>query len=317
MTAAPPRYARIIGVGGHLPPRVMENDELRQYVDTSDEWIQTRSGIQRRHIAGEGELCGDLALPAAQQALSVAGVQADELDMIIFATTTPDRIYPATACLLQAKLNAGECAAFDVQAVCSGFLYALAVGEAMIVAGRAQRVLIVGAEVYSHILDWSDRATCVLFGDGAGAAVLAASDTPGVLAVRLHANGQYADKLTVHAHIKGGKVHGDAHTRMDGATVYRFAVDKMSEAARSAAGEGDIDWLVLHQANRRIIDAVRKRLKVPQEKTVYTVADHGNTSAASIPLALSAKAGDFKPGDHLLLAAVGGGFTWGAAYLQW
>lgn len=319
MSAAP--YARIIGIGGHLPQQRLSNDDLRQHnVDTSDEWVKSRTGIEQRHLAANGELCGDLALPAAQQALARAGVAADALDMIIFATTTPDRIYPATACLLQAKLGAAGCAAFDVQAVCSGFLYALALGEAMIVAGRAARVLVVGAEVYSHILDWQDRSTCVLFGDGAGAAVLARSDTPGILSVRLHADGRYADKLTVNAHVQGGKLVGDGFTRMDGSTVYRFAVDKMSEAAAAAMEEGgseEIDWLVLHQANSRIIDAVRKRLNVAPEKTLYSVARHGNTSAASIPLALNEKADDFQAGDRLLLAAVGGGFTWGAAYLRW
>ncbi|MCH9758021.1 MAG: ketoacyl-ACP synthase III [Proteobacteria bacterium] len=310
-------YARIVGVGGHLPQRVMENDEWQQYIDTSDEWIRSRSGIQRRHIAAEGELASDLALPAAQQALANAQLAAGALDMIIVATTTPDRIYPATACLLQAKLGAAGCAAFDVQAVCSGFMYALSIGEAMIVAGRAKKILVVGAEVYSHILDWTDRGTCVLFGDGAGAAVLTASATPGILATRLHADGNYADKLTVNAHVKGGELLGDGHTRMDGATVYRFAVEKMTEAAKAVAGDNEIDWLVLHQANRRIIDTVRKRLQVPEEKTVFSVRDHGNTSAASIPLALAERAADFKGGDRLLLAAVGGGFTWGATYLQW
>ena len=310
-------YARIAGVGGYLPPQVLDNDAMRQFVDTTDEWISTRTGIRRRRLAAEGELCSDLALPAARQALASAGIAASQLDMIIFATTTPDRIYPATACLLQARLGAGTCAAFDVQAVCSGFLYALALGEALIVARRAQRLLIVGAEVYSHILDWSDRATCVLFGDGAGAAVLTASDRAGILSARLYADGRYADKLTVNAHVKGGALSGDPYTRMDGAAVYRFAVDKMSEAAAAAVGEGGIDWFVPHQANRRIIDMVRKRLGIAEQKTLYTVAEHGNTSAASIPLALSEFAGRFKTDERLLLTAVGGGFTWGAVYLQW
>lgn len=310
-------YARITGIGGHLPPRIVDNNELSRRIDTSDEWIHSRTGIRRRRLAGDDELCSDLALPAAQQALQRAGIGAEALDMIIFATTTPDRIYPATACLLQARLGAGSCAAFDIQAVCSGFLYALAVGEAMIKAGQAQHILIVGAEVYSHILDWQDRNTCVLFGDGAGAAVLTASTQPGILSIRLYADGNYADKLTVNAHIKDGALSGDAYTRMDGATVYRFAVEKMSEVAREVTGDRSIDWLVLHQANSRIIDTVRRRLGVTEEKTLYTVAEHGNTSAASIPLALNEKAETFQRGDRLLLAAVGGGFTWGAAYLQW
>lgn len=311
------RTARIVGVGGHLPQQVVENDDLRRHVDTSDEWIYSRSGIRRRRIAADGELCSDLALPAAQQALAAAHTAAADLDMIIFATTTPDRIYPATACLLQARLGAAGCAAFDVQAVCSGFLYGLGIGEAMIAAGRAQRVLVIGADVYSHILDWKDRSTCVLFGDGAGAAVLAASDRAGILSLQLAADGRYADKLTVNAHLKGGQLSGDAFTRMDGASVYRFATEKMAEAAMAVAGGEQIDWLVLHQANSRIIDTVRRRLGVEKEKTLYTVAEHGNTSAASIPLALADAAGQFKEGDRLLLAAVGGGFTWGAAYLQW
>lgn len=310
-------FARIVGVGGYLPARVMDNEALSEFVETSDEWIRQRSGIRRRRLAGEGELCGDLALPAARRALESAGVDAAALDMIIFATTTPDRIYPATACLLQAKLGAAGCAAFDVQAVCSGFLYALGIGEAMIAARRARRVLVVGAEVYSHILDWRDRGTCVLFGDGAGAAVLADSDSPGILATRLAADGRYADKLTVNAHVRGGRLVGDGFTRMDGATVFRFAVEKMSEAALEVAAGGAVDWLVLHQANIRIIETVRKRVGVAADRTLYTVAEHGNTSAASIPLALYEKAGNFKRGDRVLMAAVGGGFTWGAVYLQW
>lgn len=311
------RYARIAGVGGHLPQRVVENSDLQAFVETSDEWIHSRTGIRRRHLAADGELSSDLALPAARQALSRAGIDAAALDMIIFATTTPDRIYPATACLLQAKLGIAGCAAFDVQAVCSGFLYALSIGEAMIGAGRANTVLVIGAEVYSHILDWQDRGTCVLFGDGGGAAVLTAADAPGILAAHLHADGRYADKLTVNAHVKNGELLGDAHTRMDGSVVYRFAVDKMSRTAQTAAAGGAIDWLVLHQANSRIIDAVRKRLQVAEEKTLMTVGEHGNTSAASIPLLLNAEAARFKPGDRLLMAAVGGGFTWGAVYLEW
>ena len=310
-------YARIVGIGGNLPQRIVSNSELSRQIDTSDKWIQSRTGIKQRRLAGENELCSDLALPAAQQALKRAGISADALDMIIFATTTPDRVYPATACLLQAQLGAGRCAAFDIQAVCSGFLYALAVGEAMIKAGRARQILIVGAEVYSHILDWDDRGTCVLFGDGAGAAVLAAADDTGILSIRLYADGSYADKLTVNAHIKNGGIDGDAYTRMEGATVYRFAVEKMSEAAREVAADRPVDWLIVHQANSRIIDTVRQRLDIAEEKTLYTVAEHGNTSAASIPLALNEKADTFRRGDRLLLAAVGGGFTWGAAYLQW
>ena len=313
-------YSAVVGVGGHLPERRVGNDELREWVDTSDEWVRERTGIRARHLAAPGELASDLALPASQKALADAGVEAEDLDAIVFATTTPDRVYPASACLLQAALGAAPCAAFDVQAVCSGFLYALAVGDAMIRARQAQNVLIVGAEVFSHIIDWQDRATCVLFGDGAGAAVLTAADKPGVAAVRIAADGRYADKLTVRAHIKEGKLEGDPYTRMDGASVYRFATEKMAEASRevlamTAHGKDGADWFVPHQANSRIIDAVRKRLDIPRERTLFSVADHSNTSAASVPLALSA--GGFKSGEKVLLAAAGGGFTWGAALLVW
>lgn len=312
------KYAKITGIGGYLPPKVVENAELAPLVDTSDEWIRTRTGICRRHIA-EDSSASELALPAAKQALAAAGIAGEELDAIIFATTTPDRIYPAAACLLQEKLNAAPCAAFDVQAVCSGFLYALAAGEHMIAAGRAQRVLVVGAEVFSDILDWQDRATCVLFGDGAGAAVLESSPAPGIMAVRLQADGRYANKLTVNARIRRGKIVGDPHTRMDGGTVYRFAVAKMTESAQAVIAESgrQPDWLVLHQANSRIIEAVRRRLEIPPERCVNCVDECANTSAASIPLALSKFAGQFSRGETVLIAAAGGGFTWGAALLEW
>lgn len=311
------RYARIVGVGGHLPERVVDNETLSRSVDTTDEWIRSRSGIRQRHLASEEDRAGDFALPAAQKALQMAGVDASSLDAIIFATTTPDRIYPATACLLQARLGAAPCAAFDIQAVCSGFLYALNVAEAMIASGRAARVLVVGAEVYSHILDWQQRATCVLFGDGAGAAVVVASDTPGVINTCFHADGNYADSLTVDAHVVNGKLVGDPFTRMAGATVYRFAVQKMTEASRAVLQGETPDWLILHQANLRIINAVRENLNISEDKSLTTVGEHGNTSAASIPLALSVHHERFAAGDGVLLAAVGGGFTWGATYLKW
>lgn len=312
-------YSAVVGVGGHLPERRIDNNALREWVDTSDEWVRGRTGIRYRHLAAPGELAGDLALPAAKKALAQAGVKAAELDAIIFATTTPDRLYPATACLLQAALDAAPCAAFDVQAVCSGFLYALTIGDTMIRARQARRVLVVGAEVFSHIIDWRDRATCVLFGDGAGAAVLAASDKPGIVATKIAADGRYADKLTVNAHVKDGKLEGDPYTRMDGAAVYRFATEKMAEASRDVMrflpdGKSP-DWFVPHQANSRIIDAVRKRLGIARERTLFSVADHSNTSAASVPLAMAA--GEFQSGDNILLAAAGGGFTWGAALLVW
>ena len=311
------RYARIVGLGHCLPERVLDNDGLRDYVDTSDEWIRSRTGIAQRHLAAEDQLSSDLALPAAKEALQAAQLAASDLDGIIFATTTPDRIYPSTACLLQRRLGGAPGFAFDVQAVCSGFLYALAVAEAFVAAGRAERLLVVGAEVYSHILDWNDRNTCVLFGDGAGAAVVTASDSPGIRSAHLYADGSYADCLTVNGHVRGGRVEGDAFTRMDGSVVYRFAVEKMSAAAATALAGHQADWLVLHQANSRIIEAVRKRLRVPTERTVSTVADHGNTSAASIPLALSISHQRFSSGDNVLVAAVGGGFTWGALLFTW
>lgn len=315
-------FSKIIGLGSKLPQRVFSNDDLREFVDTSDEWIRSRTGIARRHLAAPGELAGDLALPAAKDALAQAGISGADLDMIVFATTTPDRIYPATACLLQAKLDAAPCMAFDVQAVCSGFLYALGIADSLICAGRAKRALVVGADVYSHILDWNDRGTCVLFGDGAGAAVLESADEPGLMSAQLFADGRHADRLTVPAHLERGKLTGDPFTRMHGASVYRFAVEKMSDACRKVMADANIsadsvDHLVVHQANSRIIEATRQRLKIPPEKTVMTVMNHGNTSAASIPLALKESESKFKEGDNILMAAVGGGFTWGAALMRW
>ena len=313
------RYSQITGIGGYLPKRALSNDDLRTWVDTSDDWVRSRTGIGSRHIAAEGELASDLALPAAKNALVRANINASDLDMIIVATTTPDRVYPSTACLLQKGLGAAPCAAFDVQAVCSGFLYALSIGDSFIRSGQSQRILVVGAEVYSHILDWKDRGTCVLFGDGAGAAVLEATNSPGIMVTRLYADGRYADTLTVHAHLRGGKIEGDPYTRMDGGMVYRFAVEKMTEVAKEVIAEGGCtpDWLVLHQANSRIISAVRKQLGISAERTVLSIAKHGNTSAASIPLALADSSSKFKDGDTVLLVAVGGGFTWGATMLTW
>ena len=313
------KFAKIAGVGGHMPEREVDNANLSAALNTSDEWIQSRTGIRRRRFAAEGETSSQLALPAAQAAMKNAGVAPEELDAIVFATTTPDRIYPASACLLQAELGAAPCAAFDVQAVCSGFLYALALGENMIAAGRAKTALIVGAEVFSAILDWQDRSTCILFGDGAGAAVLKASESPGILASQIRADGRYADKLTTAARPCGGKLIGDPYTRMDGGTVFRFAVAKMAESAEAVIAEAERrpDWLVLHQANSRIIEAVRKRLKVPEDRCVNCVDECANTSAASIPLALAKVAPQIAPGETVLLAAAGGGFTWGAALAQW
>jgi 3-oxoacyl-[acyl-carrier-protein] synthase-3 len=316
--------SRIIGTGSHLPEKVLTNADLEKIVDTSDEWIRSRTGISSRHIAAEGELTSDLALPAAQKALQSAGVAAGDIDMIIVATTTPDMIFPSTACILQSRLGIAGCPAFDLQAVCSGFVYALSTADLFIRAGQAKKVLVVGAEVYSRILDWNDRGTCVLFGDGAGAVVLAASDTPGILATRLHADGSHKDHLSVPGSVCGGKVWGRPFVHMDGGSVFRFAVRVFEEVAHEVLDQAglkvsDLDWFVPHQANIRIMEATAKRLRLPVEKIIATVDHHGNTSAASIPLALDEAVHDgrIRPGQTLLLEGVGGGFTWGAVLLRW
>ena len=316
--------SRIIGTGSHLPEKVLTNVDLEKIVDTSDEWIRSRTGIRSRHIAAEGELTSDLALPAAQKALQSAGVAAADIDMIIVATTTPDMIFPSTACILQSRLGIAGCPAFDLQAVCSGFVYALVTADLFIRAGQANKILVVGAEVYSRILDWNDRGTCVLFGDGAGAVVLAASDVPGILATRLHADGSHKDQLSVPGSVCGGKVWGRPFVHMDGGAVYRFAVRVFEEVAHEVldlAGlkVSDVDWFVPHQANIRIMEATARRLGLPVEKVIATVDHHGNTSAASIPLALdeAVRDGRIRPGQTLLLEGVGGGFTWGAVLLRW
>ncbi|HEV8644849.1 MAG TPA: beta-ketoacyl-ACP synthase III [Burkholderiales bacterium] len=316
--------SRIIGTGSHLPEKVLTNADLEKIVDTSDEWIRSRTGISSRHIAAEGELTSDLALPAAQKALQSAGVAAGDIDMIIVATTTPDMIFPSTACILQSRLGIAGCPAFDLQAVCSGFVYALSTADLFIRAGQAKKVLVVGAEVYSRILDWNDRGTCVLFGDGAGAVVLAASDTPGILATRLHADGSHKDHLSVPGSVCGGKVWGRPFVHMDGGSVFRFAVRVFEEVAHEVLDQAglkvsDLDWFVPHQANIRIMEATAKKLRLPVEKIIATVDHHGNTSAASIPLALDEAVHDgrIRPGQTLLLEGVGGGFTWGAVLLRW
>lgn len=317
-------FSRIIGTGSYLPEKVMTNDDLARTVDTSDEWIRSRTGIRSRHIAAEGQLASDLALPAAQRALQSAGVAAGEIDLIIVATTTPDMIFPGTACILQSKLGIAGCPAFDVQAVCSGFVYALTIADLFIRAGQARRVLVVGTEVYSRILDWSDRGTCVLFGDGAGAAIVAASETPGILATKLHADGNYKDMLCVPGSVNAGKVSGSPFVHMDGGSVFKFAVRVFEDGANEvldAAGltVSDLDWFIPHQANIRIMEATAKKLGLPKEKVIATVHHHGNTSAASIPLALdeAVRDGRIRPGQTLLLEGVGGGFTWGAVLLRW
>jgi 3-oxoacyl-[acyl-carrier-protein] synthase III len=323
------RYSRISGTGSFLPPRRLTNADLASElavngVETSDEWIVERTGIRARHFAAAEVCSSDLATEAARKALESAGLQASDIDLIIVATSTPDMVFPSTACIVQNKLGAAGCAAFDIQAVCSGFVYALTVADAMIRTGSASKALVIGAEVFSRILDFSDRTTCVLFGDGAGAVVLQASDTPGILASDLHADGRHVGILCVPGNVSGGKVLGNPYLRMDGQAVFKLAVGVLESAARATLakanlGEADIDWLIPHQANIRIMQSTAKKLKMPLDKLVVTVDEHGNTSAASIPLALDAyvRNGKIKKGDTLMLEGVGGGFTWGAVLLDY
>jgi 3-oxoacyl-[acyl-carrier-protein] synthase-3 len=321
-------YSRITGTGSYLPPRRLTNADLvaelaAQGVESSDDWIVERTGIRARHFVDAGVNSSDLALMASSQALEAAGIEAKDIDLIIVGTSTPDMVFPSTACILQSKLGVKGGPAFDVQAVCSGFIYALTLADSLIRSGTAKKALVVGAEVFSRLLDFKDRTTCVLFGDGAGAVVLEASDTPGILATDIHADGQYADILCVPGHVCGGQVLGDPLLRMDGQAVFKLAVGVLDEAARAVlakAGktEADIDWLIPHQANIRIMQSTARKLKLPMDKVVVTVDQHGNTSAASIPLALdtAVRSGQVKPGQTLLLEAVGGGFTWGAVLLN-
>jgi 3-oxoacyl-[acyl-carrier-protein] synthase-3 len=307
-------YSRIIGTGSYLPAKTLTNHDLEKMVDTTHEWIFTRSGISERHIAADDELTSDLALQASQRAIEAAGIAADEIDLIIVATTSPDQAFPSTACVLQDKLgirNGG--AAFDIQAVCGGFVYAVNTADMYIRAGQARTVLVVGAEVLSRMLDWEDRATCVLFGDGAGAVILQASDQPGILASKLHADGRHREMLKA-----------DPIISMDGQAVFKFAVKVLSDVVEELLEENklsgaDINWLVPHQANIRIIEATAKKLGLGMDNVVVTVARHGNTSAASIPLALDAavRDGRIQPGQNILMEAVGGGFTWGAILIKW
>ena len=316
-------YSRIIGSGSYLPHNVVTNDDLARRMDTSDEWIRTRTGIRQRHIAEAGESSSSLALEASKAAIASAGIAAQDIDLIIVATSTPDYIFPSTACLLQAKLGIKGCPAFDMQAVCSGFVYALATADLFIRSGQHRCALVVGAEVFSRILDWNDRATCVLFGDGAGAVVLKADDAPGIMASALHADGSHAGILSVAGNVHGGQVTGDPFLRMDGPAVFKFAVRVLDEVARETLAKcgqqlADIDWLIPHQANLRILESTAKRLHLPADKLIVTVDMHGNTSAASVPLALdlAIRDGRIKPGHKVMLQGVGGGFTWGAALVQ-
>src|SRR4051812_5726713 len=323
------RYSRITGTGSYLPPRRVTNADLASQlaatgVETSDDWIVERTGIRARHFAEADVTSSDLGVQAARHALEAAGRQAAKIDLIIVATSTPDMVFPSAACILQRKLGMAGCAAFDVQAVCSGFVYALTVADSMIRTGAATKALVIGAEVFSRILDFNDRTTCVLFGDGAGAVVLEASDTPGILSSDLHADGKHVGILCVPGTVSGGKVLGDPLLKMDGQAVFKLAVGVLEDAARAALkkadrSEADIDWLIPHQANIRIMQSTAKRLKLPIEKLVVTVDRHGNTSAASIPLALddAVRGGKVKKGDTLMLEGVGGGFTWGAVLLDY
>ncbi|MDH0199431.1 beta-ketoacyl-ACP synthase III [Comamonas aquatica] len=322
------RYARITGTGSYLPPRRLTNHDLaaelaERGIETSHEWIVERTGIEARHFADAATSSSDLALEASRKALEAAGLAPQDIDLIIVATSTPDMVFPSTACILQNKLGANGCAAFDVQAVCSGFVYALTVADAMIRSGGARRALVVGAEVFSRILDFSDRTTCVLFGDGAGAVVLEASDAPGILASDLHADGSHVGILCVPGNVSGGQVLGSPLLTMDGQAVFKLAVGVLEKAARATlekAGktDADIDWLIPHQANIRIMQSTARKLKLPMDKVIVTVDQHGNTSAASIPLALDhgVRNGQVQPGQTVLLEGVGGGFTWGAVLLN-
>jgi 3-oxoacyl-[acyl-carrier-protein] synthase-3 len=320
--------ARLIGTGAYLPERVVSNQELAETVDTSDAWIVERTGIRQRHIAAEGELTSDLAAAAGRQALQSAGIAAEALDLIVVATSTPDHTFPACATAVQRKLGALRAAAFDVQAVCSGFVYALAVADSFLVTGRARTALVLGAETFSRLLDWQDRSTCVLFGDGAGAVVLRAEPGTGtvfdrgVLATHLGADGRHYEDL----HVDGGpsSTGTTGHLRMNGREVFRHAVQTLAAASLRVLEEAglavdDVDWLVPHQANKRILDAVAKRLGMAEDKVLVTVDRHANTSAASIPLALAeaSAAGRFRAGQLLVFNAMGGGFTWGSALVRW
>ena len=312
-------YARIVGTGAYLPARVVHNDEFAARLDTSDAWIRERTGIRERRIADASQASSDLALEASRAALAAAQLQPADLDLIIVATSTPDFVFPSTACLLQAKLGAKSCPAFDVQAVCSGFVYALATADSFIRAGTVRRALIVGAETFSRILDWNDRATCVLFGDGAGAVVLAADSAPGIHASVLRADGSYAGVLSVPGNVCGGRIVGSPYLQMQGNQVFKMAVKVLDEVARETLGAAgmtvqDVDWLIPHQANVRILEATARKIGIPLERLVVTVDHHGNTSAASVPLALDeqVRAGRIRAGHRVLMQGVGGGFTWGA-----
>jgi 3-oxoacyl-[acyl-carrier-protein] synthase III len=320
-------YARITGTGSALPERVLSNFDLEKFVETSDEWIQSRTGIRQRHVAAEGETTGDLAFLAAERALAAAGVKASELDLIVLGTTTPDLIFPSTACLVQNRLGANGCAAFDVNAACSGFVYALGVADKFIRSGQTRKALVIGAETLTRMVDWKERETCVLFGDGAGAVVLEASDEPGIYATCLHADGGHKELLWnpvgVSVGFRDEPNHG-VRIKMAGREVFKVAVktlDSLVEQTLQAAGmeASQLDWLIPHQANLRIIEATAKRLNMPMEQVIVTVDKHANTSSGSVPLALdyAVRTGKVQRGQNLLLEAFGGGFTWASALLRY
>ena len=319
-------YSRIAGTGSYLPEKVVTNHDLERVIDTSDEWIRERTGIKRRHLAGDGEKTSDLALAAARNALEMAGISADDIDLIIIATTTPDKVFPGTACIVQRRLGIGGCGAFDVQAACSGFVYGLDLGDRYIRTGAARNVLVIGAETLSRLTNWEDRTTAVLFGDGAGAVVLQECDAPGIISTHIHADGQYEDLLQVPQGVSSGydvTRAGDAFIQMNGNAVFRRAVATLDSIARETLDRNnidkhDLDWFVPHQANMRIITAAAKKLDMPMERVIVTVDEHANTSAASIPLALdvAVRDGRIKRGELLLFEAFGAGFTWGSALLR-
>jgi 3-oxoacyl-[acyl-carrier-protein] synthase-3 len=320
-------YSRITGTGSFLPEKILTNHDLEKMVDTTDEWITERTGIKKRHIVNDNETTCDLAEQAAKAAMKSANVTKDDIDLIVVATTTPDRIFPSTACLLQERLDVHGCAAFDIQAVCTGFVYALGVADKFVKTGSAKCALVVGAETLSRVLDWTDRSTCVLFGDGAGAVILEASDEPGILSTHLHADGAYKELLTVPAGVSENYdvlARGEAKMTMQGNEVFKMAVNTLGRIVdetleNNKLKKSDIDWLVPHQANIRIISATAKKLKMNMDHVVVTVDEHGNTSAASIPLALdvAVRDGRIKRGETILLEAFGGGFTWGSALLKY